>query len=155
MLNKCRGRIVLDIECRQCLLQTLIKTVCDPSRPPSSLNRSIFAACVKCGAEVSLLRDARRSAWRLGSDGKQHDIGIVLAANAQTQIPRSGALRNRGSLLQNLPSDSSEFGLRFARGNCGLDFFLTLINHSTLVVRHPRVISSGWCEIGAECHGSG
>src|SRR2546423_894290 len=114
MLNKCRGCMVLDIERRECLMQTLIKTVCDPCRPSSSLNRSIFAACVERGAEVVLLRDTRRPAWRLGSDGKQHNIGIVLAADAQIQIPRFGALRNRGSLLQNLPSDSCEFGFRFA-----------------------------------------
>ena len=114
MLNKYRGRMVLDVECRQCLMQTLVKTICGPCSPPGSLNRSIFAAGIKCGAEVVPLRNTRRSAWRLGSNWKQHDIGIVLAAHAQIQIPRLGAPRNRGSLLQNLPSDSSEFRLRFA-----------------------------------------
>src|ERR1043165_6249003 len=155
MLNKHAGRMVLDIECREVLMKTLIKSVRTSCHPQWSLNRSIFAACMERRAEVVFLRNTTRSTWRLDADGKQHDIGIVLTADVQIQVPRLGAFRSGSSLLQNRPSRSGPFGLRFACSDRRFEFFLRLIKQSTLIVRHTCIVASAWCEIRAERHGPG
>src|SRR6185295_14724192 len=154
-LNKHRGCMVLNIEGRQVLVKTLVEAVRSPCGPYRSLNRSIFTPCVERRSEVVFLRNTSRSAWRLDADGKQHDVGIVLSADAQIQVPRLGAFRSGSSLLQNCPSRSSQLGLRFACGDGSFEFFLSLIEQSTLIIRHPRIVAGARCEIRAQRHGPG
>ena len=101
--------MVLNIERGQLLMKALIKAVRNSSGPKGCLNRSILAARIDGRTEVVSLGNSCRPAGRLDAEGKQHHIGVILAAGAEVQVPLLGSLGNCSPLLQNRASGFRQF----------------------------------------------